>query len=68
MAKKKAKRKLKRRLLGVGHPWYFKAPMNDPPQGISALCLLDVDHGTPQLLNTCGTGAWQKVKVYLEWY
>ena len=70
----KKKKKLKRKLLGVGHPHFIDAPpkLNLPQEDgwPTALILLDDDFRKCTMtksLNTCGIGAWQKVRVYLEW-
>ena len=70
----KRKPKKKRRLLGIGHPYFMDIPVKAGlTRGVywpTALVLLDRDFGkdaTAKTLNPCGIGAWQKVRVYLEW-
>ena len=60
-------KKKKRRLLGVGHPYFF-TPDNDRDEGWPlAVMLLKKDRGKPKPISTCGIGAWKKVRIYLEW-
>lgn len=61
---KKSKRTI-RKLMGVGHPYFFKARKEH--RWPSALMLLDRDRGDPTIISTCDIGAWKKVKCYLEW-
>lgn len=73
MAKKKAKRKLKRRFIGVGHPYFTRTGIeNLVNEWPNCLVLLDGDFGQCKKTKTLrfpeGVGAWQKVKVYVEWY
>lgn len=68
----KRKKKLNRRLLGVGHPFFTRsniygvttAPWPD------ALVLLDAEFGKctkTKSLSRGGIGARQKVRIYMEW-
>ena len=60
-------KKQKRKLLCVGHPYFFTSPSDNGPGRFSAVMFLDKDRGYPKTLNINGIGAWQKVRVYLEW-
>ena len=63
----KVTKRRKRKLLGIGHPYFFKAPSDDVEQGFTALMLLSEDRGHPKIIKTGGIGAWKKVKLYIEY-